>query len=456
MKLMNLVKEKLRGFTLIEALVFLFIFTLIVLTFYALFSTGTNQIIESKIKLMAVALANEKMEVVHNLDYADIGTESGIPSGGIPEREVINKSGRNFYVFTLVQYIDDSYDQTDGHGDLVPTDYKRVRIKASWEDDINSSKSVSFVANFMPPKKETPSGGGTLSINVLDKDGHGIPQATVHIVNTGKSINITTVTDNTGNISFPGAPADGQNYQISVSKSGYYSVQTYPPYPISSFDPDNEYAAVTEGRLNVTAIITDKSSDFNLLTEDPFGTSIPNIDFGLVGGKKIGKTVVVAPAISESVYNLDDDYDSGTHGKEEFQDQSYGPYTFTPDNSDYQFIKLDTAISEANKFEIEPDTDGDIKAIFADKNINSLLVKVVTEGAASPIEGVSVRLKNDTLGYDATLTTDKFGYAYFPSVLPELTIETYDLILTSSEYQEVNKTVDIDKLITENVSMTAI
>ena len=56
--------RKVQGFTLIEALLVLFIFSLIAVTFYSLFSVGTKHILESKFRLGATAVANERMESV--------------------------------------------------------------------------------------------------------------------------------------------------------------------------------------------------------------------------------------------------------------------------------------------------------------------------------------------------------------------------------------------------------
>ncbi len=48
-----------KGFTFIEALAFLFIFSIITLTFYETWSLGTKQIINSKNRLGATALASQ-------------------------------------------------------------------------------------------------------------------------------------------------------------------------------------------------------------------------------------------------------------------------------------------------------------------------------------------------------------------------------------------------------------
>ncbi len=466
MNLAELFKNKIRpkkdakGFTLIEAMIFLFIFSVSAMAFYAAFVTATNYIIESKIRLMAAALANERMEIVRNLDYADIGTIGGSPSGNISQHETIVRSGRNFYIFTLVQYVDDPFDDSEQGtpDDEITTDYKRVRIKVAWEDDILSSKEVVAVSTFAPPKKEVPAGGGTLAVNVLDQTGSGISQVLVHITNPGESIDMEVVTDNTGNISFPGAPADDeQDYHIEISKDDYYSAQTYPPYPTSDFDPIDENVAMEEGELKAVSIITDQSADFTIRTENLFGTAMPSVDFTLKGGRKIGDTVPDPDPDNPQYdkFDFEDNFNSGSSGEEEFEDRSYGVYTFEGSVSGYTFIGLSSPYDNIDNFEMDPGEDSEIKAVFADNSINSLAVTVKTASEpASFISGATVRLQSESLSYDATDITDESGIAHFPESLPELEEGSYDLTVTAEGYDDFSATVNVDSLEKEIVSLS--
>lgn len=137
------------GFTFIEAMVLIFLVVVVVVTFFSVFSYGTKSIIDSEKKLAAAEVASEKIEVVHNLDYGDIGTTDGTVQGILSDREVVSRNTGTVYVFTSVQYFDDPYDGISGEND-----YKKVRIKASWEDNIDSDKSVVFVSTFLPQKTE--------------------------------------------------------------------------------------------------------------------------------------------------------------------------------------------------------------------------------------------------------------------------------------------------------------
>ena len=172
----NIKKHKNHGFTLIEALIFLFIFSIITVTFYSVITLGTGYILESKNKLAALALANEKMEIIRNLNYDDIGTTTGIPSGSITESEDVVSGGKTFHVKTIVQFIDDALDGVLP-ADSMPDDYKKVKITVSWEGVKGATRSVYLVSGFTPPGLEVNSGDGILVINIINGAGVGISQA---------------------------------------------------------------------------------------------------------------------------------------------------------------------------------------------------------------------------------------------------------------------------------------
>ena len=96
-----------KGFTLIEMMVFIFIFTITGITFYKVFATGTQAMSSVRSRLGAIQLANEKIETIHNLKYEDIGTLGGIPAGKIPQTETDTRSGKTYYVHCSVVAVDD-------------------------------------------------------------------------------------------------------------------------------------------------------------------------------------------------------------------------------------------------------------------------------------------------------------------------------------------------------------
>jgi hypothetical protein len=315
--------------------------------------------------------------------------------------------------------------------------------------------------------EENIPGTGTLSISVSDSNGQKVTGANVHVKNTPADIDFNQSTDSNGKVSRPATPATPDDpyepydpnkyYLIEVSKSGYYPylgvIKTYPSYPTSAFDPVYTHSSVVEGTLNQKSITIDKTSNITINTKNPFGTSIPNIDFNIDGGRLLGYTVTSPPV---AVYDYSESISTDSDGKKELTGRSSGLYTFAYSGSDYQFLKVDPNESSNNQFGVLPDTQPQINAIFADKNLNSLFVTVLDKNDSSIIKDATVELKNVSLDYDVTLTSDKYGQVYFPNALPELNSGvTYDLKVTATGYDEDNLTVNnIDNLVSKEIKLT--
>lgn len=430
-------------------MVFLLIFSLISVIFLETYATGTRMIIESKNRLGATALANQKMEVVRSIDYADIGTKHwngsawvyGIPAGDILEDETVSVNTIKYQVHTFVQYADDAFDGQSGGSpnDTIPTDYKRVRITVSWGAG-GTDQQVAIFGNFSPNGVETSGGGGVLSINILDATGSGVAGATVHIVNSAAGVNVTTTTDSTGNITLPGSPAGTENYVLTVSKNGYYGAQTYPSYPASAYNPVDVHASVVAGALNQKTLVMDQEVDIVLSTKDPFGTAIPSVAYSLSGGRVLGTD----PGTGENVSAFSASGSTNSTGEASYSNESYGQYTVAVSDAGYEFWKISPEGITATIFDAPPGGPGAITAVLLDKGIGSVKAEVTNQADGSPIAGASVKLSNATLAYDVTLTTDTFGVAYFPETLPELVAGTYDIQVTATGFGDKNDTATVN------------
>lgn len=451
-------QKKRAGFTLIEALVFLFIFTVVTLVFFQTFAYGTALIQQSKNRLGAIALANQKMEIVRSLDYDNIGTVAGVPAGDIPQDETVQVNNSQYHVHTFVQYVDNSFDGTLGGSpnDAVPNDYKRVRVEVAWGGETDAEK-VALFSTFAPPGVEQSVGGGILSINILDSQGNGVSGASVRVVNgtVAPAIDVTASTDASGNLFLIGAPASSQKYQVTFSKSGYFGSATYDPYPTSAFNPVDVHASVVDSTVNQTSFVMDQASTLQLQTVDGFDADVSDIDFTLSGGRQLGTN----PTTLEAVYEFDDTSTTDSSGTKEYADRSYGGYTWLLDASEtgYEFVRLSPETSSgANTISLSPGTTQAVKMILADKTVNSVLVTVVDAADGTPLSGASVRLKNDGLGYDETVTTSQYGKAFFPtSATPGLVAATYDLEVSASGFTDETDTVTVTSgLETASVSMS--
>jgi type II secretory pathway pseudopilin PulG len=446
-------KKGRKGFTLIESIVFLFIFALIATTFFQVYFVTVRTILESKNRLGATALANQRMEIIRSVEYDTIGTKTwngsawvyGIPAGELVEEEDISVNTTLYHVDTFVQYVDDSFDGVTP-ADTIPTDFKRIRITVSWGAQ-GTDQQVALFGNFSPNGVESPGGGGVLSINVLDASGSGVSGVSVRIQNAASSIDTTVTTDSTGNITLPGAPAGTENYILTITKGGYFGAVTYPAYPTSTYSPVDIHASVAAGVLNQKTIVIDQDVDILFRTEDPFGNNVATVDFDIEGGRVLGTD----PATTLTVYNLNQTATTDSNGEEDFTNQSYGQYLFDiTDTATHEFWKITPEGFSFTGYEALPGSSTEVKAIMLDKAISSLKATVVKSDDGLPIAGATVRLSNTTLGYDETVTVDTFGVAYFPINSTPLVADTYDIEIQASGFQTENDTVTIGSVLEKN------
>lgn len=212
------------------------------------------------------------------------------------------------------------------------------------------------------------------------------------------------------------------------------------------------HASVVAGVLNQKTIVMDQSSDITLTTRDPFGSALPSIGYTVAGGRILG----VDPGTGASVLGLNQVGTTDASGEVEFVDESYGQYTVTTTSADYEFYKLVPESADQNQFTATAGTAANVAVILLDKNIGSLKVQVLNQADSTPLMGAEVQLENTGLAYDVTLTTDQYGYVYFPATLPELSAGTYDLSVTLTGYGDETDTVTINgALVSTTLSMTA-
>lgn len=444
-----------RGFTLVEALVLIFIFSIIVTVFYSVFNLGMGNVLEAKKRLMATSLVNQKMEIIRNLPYASVGVASGVPNGPIDPDEEEVMGGKNFHILTDIRYKDDPFDGTLGGSpdDTIPNDYKIARVVVKWGEETGSQEVV-LVSNFVPPGREEVAGGGTLAINAADSGGQGVPSVSVHIFNSETGVDINTVTDAEGHLLLPGTPASSLNtYEITLSKNGYETVATLPPYPATAFNPTEVHATVTEGGLTQKDMTMDALSDIKIITVDPLGSAIADVEFNLTGGKKIGTD----ESTGDPIYNYIADLAADANGEKNIEQISPGTYAFMllgSFDTDYKLFKVDPGddLSE-NKFPLLAGVSSDITAIIADKNIPSLIATVKSDSGVV-IENASVNLVNVVQGYDVTLSTDKYGKVYFPDASLAMENQDYDISISADGFNDKNGTVAVNDLTEEEYLMT--
>lgn len=215
-----------KGTSLIEVIVGM---AIMLLMFTTLFESVRGLIAlgeRNRLRANALLLANEHLEKLRALPYDSIGTVAGLPSGTIPQTETVLHDGHTFTRRTFIQYVDDPADGTGG-ADTLAADYKRIKVELSY-DYAGLTQTFSMVTTAAPKSQESLVGAGILRIIVNNANNDPLGLAAVHVRNlsVATTVDITTFTNASGTVSFPGAWA-GVGYEVTVTKSGYSSAQTY-------------------------------------------------------------------------------------------------------------------------------------------------------------------------------------------------------------------------------------
>ncbi len=438
-----------KGFTIIEALVLLFIFVMIVTTFYRFFASGTVLMIDIKKKLVALNVANERIEFVRSLAYGEI--EIG-PK--IDDSEIVSRGGYDFNLITSIEYHDDEYDN-DG-GDDSPNDYKKVNVSVSWGGGA-SNQTVLLSSIVAPFGEEVEIGGGILNISAIDIDGSPVSGVDVHVVNSLLSYDRHFLTNLNGAVSIIGAVQSNQKYVITLSKSNYeVDVVTLPPYPTTSYYPTNVHASVVDGSTTNSVFSFSRTSGFKIKFINPVDeTAVPDVNFAMEGGRVIGTN-----ADTSLVHNyVENSLVSNSSGEESIADVSPGQYTLTVNEPGYVFWKTDAGSgNNSNEILISQGESGETKSVWLlGESVDSYFVKVNDAVTGSPLEDVSVEISSTPLSFSDSLATDEYGYAFSPAKSDPLKIfvsgAVYDLEISKTGYQTVTKTVTIDGLTPETVEL---
>ena len=430
------------GFTLIEVLIGVLILAVAILTIYSLFNMSLKVIWESKAKITATQLANQKIEIAHNLNYADVGTVNGIPAGNIPQTENIIRNGINFVVQTQVFYIDDEFDGTLGGNpdDTLNTDYKRIKVTVSWPYRYGH-KPIILMTNIVPPGLESSVGGGTLKILVYNAFGEPVPQANVSIINnlTDPVININTQTDDQGYVILPGSPESTEGYEITVTKEGYSTDQTYNTTPELP-SPEKSHASVFENQTTNISFAIDKLSNLEIAIQNENNISLSDVEINIKGGKTIGLDEDELP-----VYKFNHNYFSNHLGKINLNNIEWDSYSFIlPEDSVYN-------ISETipiQPLSLLPNTVADITITLVPKATHSALI-IIKDITEHPIASSTIHFYTSNPIYDGTFITGQSGQAYFtPWIEATSTIE-----ITANGYENYSDTFDLSGYHVEEVIM---
>lgn len=457
--------KKQKAFSLVEVLIVVFIMSVAFMSFYTVSTVGTKYIIESKNRLSATALVNEKMEIVRNLSYDNVGIQGDLSMpGNLLEEENMSVNGRVFNVITSASFIDDPL-SIDGvwPADTIPNDYKVIKVTVSWNDSNGQLQSVSSVSRFVPPGLETSVGGSPLAINVSSSSSDPVSDASVHITNntTTPVVNDTIHTDVDGHIMAPAATV-ANDYHLTISKDGYETIDTMNSSAI--FFPTYPHLNIVADYLNTYNYIQNKLADITVKTIDYRDNPIGNTDFTIGGGKIIGRD-----ENSVDIFNMSNTAGNelfglanttGTtgavSGEKEYAAISPGNYNIAmnPDvQNGYMFIDFDPSESPVV---LGADADLTYKIRVAAESIPALFLKI-TDSSGNPVANAEVTMKDNL---DAEIFSGKIssarGVVFYPDGANSLVNGNYTLKVEATGFDtEESIAIIINNLTEKDVQLTS-
>ncbi len=380
---------------MMEVLVAIGLFIIIVIPIYLAYSNILIALNKDQARQSAITLIQNQFEIARNMPYSNIGISSGYPSGALLANRNISYQNNNFNLITTVRNIDDPYDGVAGGSpnDTAPADYKLVEITANCIS-CQTFTPLTMTTTIAPISLETTTNNGSLFINVFDADGIAVPQANVHVYNgsTSPVIIIDDVTNNDGVLQLVDIPTSTSAYEISVSKSGYSSEQTYLMAAPSNPNPTKPHATVASQQVTQISFSIDETSSLILNTTDEFCKAIPSISFDISGAKLIGA--------SPDILKFSDSTETDALGQKTFGALEWDTYSFNMTSAQYDF----SGISQSLPLIVNPGTNYQMNWRLSPKNPSALLIKVVN-GAGAAINDAKITLSKT--GFSQTFYTKR-------------------------------------------------
>lgn len=482
------------GFTIIEVLITTFIISTILTGVFGLFvlSLRSAQIGENRVA--AIALANERMEMIRNLPYLNVGTSGGVPAGSIPQEETVTRNGLSYTVRTDIRYIDDPYDgqaaggtqnqervtichkagtpgqQTivvdasslDAHlahgdvqgscdgGDSTPpgdeynADYKQVRVEVSWNSQYTISP-VLLITDIAPAGIEGGEQGGTLDFTALDANGNPVESATVHLVNSTVSpaIDVNTETNVEGRVVLPGLTESADSYQLSVSKTGYTSETTYDQTATFLPSPDYSNLSMISREVTKKTFFIDQIATLNIHAQDEDkAKKITNLSYTLRGSKTIGVDDTAA-----LVYKVDRTNQTDNKGDATEDNLDWDSYNVTVDGAatGYDIKESDPPLP----LTLDPNQTQDLTLTLTPHTDISLHV-TVTDSNNTPVDNATVHLTDN--GVDQSLGSGVLGQVFFS----DLPVDgDYTIDVSAPGFTDANTTVQVAGTSSTTIQLSA-
>lgn len=381
------------GFTLVEILVSMAIFSVLVIGVLASMGAVTRSVKIGREKIVLSSLASNYLEIVRNMPYNQVGTISGNPNGSLADFSNAisqNINGTIYKIYYEVTYIDDPADYLAStpmpNTDTAAADYKQVKMNIL---NTNTTQVTNFTTNVVPKGLEGTASQGALRIQVINALGNPVEGANIRITypTTTPTIILDRTTDATGVWTEVGLPVAVNNYRIVVTKAGYSTDQTY-PININNPNPLHPDATIVAGQVTSITFSIDLLANLNIRTLNSLCQPISGVNVNVRGAKLIG-TPTSTPT-SAGLYKFNNNYSSvlGLIGLNNIEWDTYTPTLLTGQS----YVVFGT--SPIQKIDVLPATTQTYTMILgSNTTAYSLLVIVKDAATGTALEGATVHLQ---------------------------------------------------------------
>ena len=415
-----------RGFTFIDILVGTSIVLVVFLGIFGAYQLGLKVVGQAKARITATALASQKIEMIKNLPYKEIGTTPHSldePAGEIPQTETIMRNNIDYNVETEIIYINDCFDGPQSSEcpsapltDDCPRDYKRAKVQVSWSTP--SQGELFLLTDIMPrnlnqeEEECTGQAAGVLSVSVFDALGQPVIVPLIELADPETGTFLTSSQPFSGKHDFVLAPGD---YKITVSKVNYSSSQTYQAGDIYQgkiiAEPLKAHASVYEGRLTETGFSIDALGDMAVEVRGTKAQGYPpihNATFKMEGVKTVGNDGTGKP-----IYKYSQNQTTNGAAQITVNNLEWDSYSFYVDSPDYHLIGIEFPVGTTTTQPVDllPGESKEVRLIL--KAENTFLATVKDASTTEPVFGAGLRLFNFDLDYDEIQPTDREGKTLF-------------------------------------------
>ena len=385
------------GATLIEVILGVGLVFMLFGGLFLFYQSVVDVLSNTDLRAEGTAILGKEMEIIRNLSFDQVGTQGGIPSGVLSQLKVATTTtDRVFAIRTTVRNIDDPFDGILGGNpnDTAPADYKLVELEADCTTCPNFIPLI-LTARIAPKNLESSASSGSLFVNVINAAGAPVAGATVHVINTSTTpaIDLTDTTNQNGVLQLVGVPTSTQGYQITVTKAGYSTDQTYSVGAPANPNPTIGHLSVLAQTLTPVTFQIDVLTPFVVEAKNAFCVGIEGQPFAMVGSKLIGTDPDVIKFSTSS--------QTGADGTKAYAGIEWGSHTFSYSGG-YDLLGT-LPLTPAY---IAPAANAVFSFILAAADPNSLLITVKDGASGTPIPGATVELTKT--GFSGTKKTGEF------------------------------------------------